>query len=643
MPVKKIITLADFGASYPSGLNTVKHPRFLSDGEFSVLNNAFLFNGRIRQRPPVTVWPVDNGAGTLLTTTIQGLQAITRATGAWSLVGLGATKLAKVVLGGVSVVMTDAMSLAFATSVSLWRSVQYKNYGYAVRPDLNYILRFDDTNYWKNGIAPPSTAAVLAQGAVAGSDAGNFQGVFTFVDVNGVESDYSPLSNTVAIAINRSVDWSSVDVSTNPRVVARNLYRTLPDQKGEYFFVGTIPNNTVTTFNEDLTVDEMGDLAPVGHAVQPAVNYVDIATQFERLWATDGSYVYGSLAEDPDSFPAENIFAFSPDDGQPIKALKAHGSDLLVFKTGSVWSLNQSLGAFEFLPRLIDERNGCIATHSACVADGLAFWYSGKAVFMSDGRSPGVDISSGHVAEIAAVTASKQTGAVGVTFSKYGWYCITFPENGTNPETVYIYDYRRKFWFTWSLVKYVYGPAGMAVATGTPVLMREIIDSNGVGQVYANFAQNKSVLPPFVFDLFSAGLNAVTGDIGGTANFSFKTNPLEVPNPKIPVTIKLRGIDFGAPGLQHSISRILLACESPVVSGDTTTVTLSAYLDGTLYRTRVVSAVGARMWRNLGFSTRARKTDLTEISIIRSGLADLDIRGVQIHGDLWGWLAKEGL
>lgn len=641
MPVKKVVTIGNF----TRGLNTTREvigdP---NDGEFSTLLNHFLLDGRIRLRMPMVGWPILDVSDVLLDTGITNVIALTLDTGSWALIGMHPRKLSNINLGGVSAYHTDPMSLAPASSFEQWHAIQYMNYGYAVRSNLNYILRFNSANIWSNGIAIPSTLATLADGAAGNVEAGDYYGVFTFVDADGHESNPSPISAKLTHAAAKKIDWASVDVSTNPRVTARNLYRTLPNQTGEYFFVHQIADNTTTTATEDCTVPNMGALLETDNDVPPTENYLDIETAFERIWATDGRYVYGSKAENADAFPPENVYAFGPDDGQPITALKRRGTDLMVVKTGSVWALNQTMGEFEFVPRLVDDKNGSPAPASVCTSDGLLFFFSGKAVFQCDGRSPAVDVSSGRIAMFGNVSPTIAEDAVAAIYPRHGWYIIGFPgSSGGETSGLFVYDYRRRYWFQLSFNKTFSGPGGSIVDMDEIVFLRTVLDSDGQPRIFAGFYSSTGGASPVVFDLTAAEPSVGLGDLGGEAGYSFDSL-------LIPSTFTIRGIDLGAPGLQHSIDRILVACNDPRATlglPDTNASLFTAIQLGQdngrfgLGKTRSnVSVLGNHTWKNMNISAHTSKSNVDTISFSRLSRHECIVEAVQIHGHVWNHLPK---
>ena len=645
MPDRRRVQIQNFDR----GLNTSKNPALLLPGEFSALRNFFIKGGQLRMRPGAVAWLfTTNGLGSGNIGAVTGLQMLYQG-GVSSLIALRKTGVSKASFGGSSTNHTDAMTLAFASDDRAWRSTQYNQYGYAVRPDLSYILRFDDASYWSLGIAAPTTAAVLATGAAGSIEAGAYYGVFTFVDADGVESDYSPVSNQHTPGAGNSINWSSVDVSTNPRVVARNLYRTLPDQSGEYFYVGTIADNTTTTYNnEDTTVPEMGDLAPVGHTPPPAVSYIDIETWVERLWATDGEKVYASLPEDPDSFDPEYTFAFRPDDGQEIKAIKRVGDSLVVLKSGSIHALSQSLGAFEFLPRVVDEMVGCVSTKSVAVGDGRVFFRGTKAVFMTDGRNPAVDISTGRIEEFNQ--ASIEGGeSVGVYWARMGWYIISESKPGTG--RTWAYDYRQNVWYRLSWDKHlrvdVVLSAPRSVGIEPMFVATSYVDSDGFGGVYAVAESNSGG----VWDVFPVNASAGSDGYGDTAGALGIMSPNDLVSPitasEIIQEVKWQGQHFGSPGSLHHFRGVRLATDNPAeaaggADAGRTVINLDLYSDSVLVKSRDdLVVVGTHVWKSFGLNAEGQKATLSEVLLKRVSRYELIIKGVEFEADVWDQKPRE--
>jgi len=209
---------------------------------------------------------------------------------------------------------------------------------------------------------------------------------------------------------------------------------------------------------------------------------------------------------------------------------------------------------------------------------------------------------------------------------------------------LFVYDYRRNYWFTiGGTAKSTYKP-GPAAWGGTTyvIFMTEVLDAYAVPHVFCNLGSGS--VDAAVFDLFSADPDANVGDLGGVANYGFGrvSGGVVTVDKEIATIAALRGTDFGAPGLQHSMSRVLINHNTLAI---TETMTLTVYLDKTRnYKTRSgLTLDGAREWKNYGFSTRGTKALMTELRIVRSSIYDLAISAIQLHGDVWGWKPEEGL
>lgn len=628
-------------------LNTAKAKGNLGLGECCTLVNYYPKDGKLRIRPRLEVgysggWTSSDDAINDARS-ISGLQQIL-VSGALYTVTLERQGFSA---GGTA--LTDLMTLSLSDSANLWRSVHLNGKGYAVRSGLTSIIGFDATNFWSVGIAAPSTLAIGVTSATAGAvEAGNYYGVYTFVDADGVESAPSPVSAMWTQGASKKVDWSSVDVSTNPRVTARNLYRTLPGQTGEYFYVGQIADNVSTTATENTTVSEMGDLAPVNNAVPPSANYVDIDTWVERLWATDGEVVYGSLAEDPDSFDPVNTYQFSPDDGQKIVAIRRCGPRLLIFKRGSIWALEQSLGAFEFVPRLVDGVNGVTSPEAIAIGGDTAYFFNGKALCATDGVTPARDISSGNIREFGEVTNTVAGNVAGGFHGSLGWVIFSVPTDTTGTRRTFVYQVNSKSWFemSWNVtvMGFVAGaPPDISIGTfNYPRLMQAVVDSTGGWGLSAVAGKTGSPTDTFAFygkiidTAFNPRIGGVTHQDGSAAGIGAYGVAQDIPQ-----TVRW-ATQMGAPGRYHIFDHLELCTNNPTeISTDTDRTLLATaalYFDeessASKSRSNVV-VVGTRKWKTIRLSSGREKATLTEIEITRSSMHELVIEGARLHGAVW--------
>jgi hypothetical protein len=142
-----------------------------------------------------------------------------------------------------------------------------------VQLDINQIARLLQPR-------APTTALVAAAGA-AGSLTGSYTWKYTFAIMEGdvviAESDLSDISNELALTAD-AASLTSIDVSVDPGVNARRIYRTASDGGSLYFLVTTIMDNTSTTYTDD-TSDEATSALPA----EPSLGVIDGTTEQTRI------------------------------------------------------------------------------------------------------------------------------------------------------------------------------------------------------------------------------------------------------------------------------------------------------------------------------------------------------------------------
>lgn len=151
--------------------------------------------------------------------------------------------------------------------------------------DANLIVRI---------LTPPApSAAPTAAAGGAGVLTGSYRWLITFVITEGLrivsESGPSDESDAVLLAAQAGA-LSSIPTSATPGVNGRRVWRTLNGGE-EFFLVGTIADNSTTTFNDNMTDEEASaaealpdDLgAPPG--ATPADYIEEIIPWNDRLWA----------------------------------------------------------------------------------------------------------------------------------------------------------------------------------------------------------------------------------------------------------------------------------------------------------------------------------------------------------------------
>ncbi len=100
-------------------------------------------------------------------------------------------------------------------------------------------------------VADPTTAPTTAVG-VAGALTGSYYYTVSYVTAAG-ETAYGPFSSPVVSPSSQKVNLTAVPLSPSPLVTARRIYRGTNNNNGPWQLVGTINDNTTTTFTDNNT------------------------------------------------------------------------------------------------------------------------------------------------------------------------------------------------------------------------------------------------------------------------------------------------------------------------------------------------------------------------------------------------------
>lgn len=423
------------------GLNEGQSWAAINENEATVLENFYPFGRKLRRR----------GGIRLITTAgnwdenIFSMFPLKTSVGDWTLLVGGATKLGK--LDGDTI--SDIPSvLTIGSNTNPWCWFQYKDFAYAMREGGTNMLRVDGSSWYTAGIAAPSTAPVGADGGAGNLTAANYYMVYTFYnDATGMESNPSPASNVLALGASKMIDWSSVQTSSNPFVTSRRLYRTLPNQVGEYFYIGSITNNTDTTYADDnVIIADMGRAVSFDNGLPPTQLRFG-AIWKERLFATDGTDLYYSEYLLPECFGDESILSIYPDDGHQIRAVHSYGDRLIIGKTNKIhYLVGADANSFNVLT--LSDRHGCMSHFSMQSAEGLLFWYgTGNNFYRSDGNNV-VEISTIKLRDtLDAIPDSMAHKVVSAIFPSLSWYVSSVPQDETGYNNkVLVYNYKTDAW-----------------------------------------------------------------------------------------------------------------------------------------------------------------------------------------------------
>ena len=423
------------------GLNEGQPTSSINPNELTVLRNMYPFGRKLVRR----------GGVRLLTTVgnwdenIFSMFPLKTSDGTWTMLTGGATKLGK--LDG-DQISTLPSSLSIPSQSTQWQWFQYKDYAYTFREGQTDLLRCDSTSWYTAGIAAPSVAPTLVDGGAGNLTAANYYGVYTFYnDDTGMESNPSPASTVLALGASKMIDWSAIQTSSNPFVQSRRLYRTLPNQVGEYFYAGTVNDNFSTTYADENTI-----IADLGRAVSfdnglPPTGIKTGTIWKERFFCSDGTDLYYSEYLLPECFGDESILSIFPDDGHEIRGLYSFGDRLVVGKTNKMhYLVGADANSFNVLT--LSDAHGCMSQSSMKSAEGLLFWYgTGNNFYKTDGNNV-TEISTIKMRDtldlIPDDLAEKVVAAIKPELSQY-IAAIPIDSSGYNYKVV-VYNWKTDSW-----------------------------------------------------------------------------------------------------------------------------------------------------------------------------------------------------
>ena len=236
------------------------------------------------------------------------------------------------------------------------------------------------------GVQAPLTAPSVAVVAGGSVPVGGHTYKITYLYYDFEESNGGPASAVATTSAgNQQVDLTSVPVG-GYGVTARKVYRDNND--GVYVLVGTIANNTATTFSD--TVAAGTTPIPLDNGLPPT--FGQIVLFLDSLFIADvpgqPSIVYYSQTGFPDIFPEANFIICNQKD--PITALIVYQDRIIVFNRRS---MGQILGRTpdQFRYSHIPGSVGCVdnRTIQTRTIDGVPVlvWLSDKGFYMYNGNS----------------------------------------------------------------------------------------------------------------------------------------------------------------------------------------------------------------------------------------------------------------
>lgn len=618
------LDLLKLGGGYVDG----RSPLDLDDDQFAQLGN-FIGKGRklVRRRGvkvlttmtaldqqvfgrtnSVFSFQENTGAWTVIVGYSRGIARFDETTG--KLVALSGTEPGHTLLPG-------ATETPAAVTLP-WQFLQYLNTGYAVRPGSG-LLRFSLFSFEGAGIPAPSTAPTLSEGGVGVVEAGSYRAVWTEYNTQtGAESNPSPVSNTLAHGANKKISWA-VPFAITPQADGRKLYRTLPDQVGEYFFVALL-GLTETGYQDNVTIDDLGTPVSFDNGLPPGnLRYMTLWN--ERIVATDGVDVFLSEAQLPESWAEDTVIEVFRDDGHQVRALVALGDRCIIGKTNRTHAITQT-GPRKFERVTISDQHGIWSQQScvAAVAENRLFAFGGDNFYVSDGLSMQAIGTTEIRKLIDSIDPKLFEMVTGAIYAQDSLYIAALPgvsplADGSAPPawagsaipgptnlSLVAYDYKNGVWLP---LRHEHGLAPSGLSVG--------FDANLVRKLYATY-----------YDCFLYEFMAQGGNVDELTDFdgTDRTTPIKA---------FLRTKAFlarGGAGLKLALNQLWVLASS--LNQTMKIQVFSHHKQVTPAKERVVSLAGDG-WKLYNLSTIRNPGTTLQIGIEYTGASELEIEALSLE------------
>lgn len=470
-----------------SGLIEGAAPTRIADNQFAQLNNMYPFAGRLKQRLGYTKITL-GGAGSERYTNLARFQPDADH---WYLLAGALTGVDKLVGDTMArIPVTDGQ--VYTSQTYAWTFAAVRGVMYAARKNTGTMKRILSDYMQDAGIAAPSSAPTIADGGAGDMDAGAYIVVVTFRNSDtGAESNASLVSNTLTQAGSKQIDVSGVPVSTNGQVNQRRIWITLPDETEEYFLAGTIDDNFSTTITINVTQDDLGDQLIQANAVPPP-NMEKIAfwQSLQRMIGTDGTDIFYSEPDMPESWDERNLITVNPEDGNRVTALYDDGVRFIVGKTNSIFYL-AGTGTGNLTRNVLSTRHGIVSNESVKSADGLLFFLGpDREIYRSVNGGIPEPISTVAVRNsLDAIPDSELGNAYAEIHTKQSLYMLFVAQTGggTNHMKAIVYNYKTDEWCTFTFAEYA--PAAVAALVDSSSQLRLFMTLYN-GHVYYLFEGN---------------------------------------------------------------------------------------------------------------------------------------------------------
>jgi hypothetical protein len=245
-----------------------------------------------------------------------------------------------------------------------------------------YNQHIEDSQVTLMNIVAPVTKATTADSGAGSGPNGAYYYVYTYYDtINGVESAPSPVSTLLTVA-NKTITVSAMEISTNPNVTHKRLYRTVASG-ATYYRVATVTNVT-TTYSDSITDASLGLVC--GTVLAGVIPPCD-----KLLIYGDRGYFAGDISNVFRMYYSEQYYPwfYKPatnfmDYDIEISALAKVPNGVLTFEKNKFW-LNAGGTPSSFARILVSPIVGCTSQEGFCYRGDAVLFVSKYGIFYTDG------------------------------------------------------------------------------------------------------------------------------------------------------------------------------------------------------------------------------------------------------------------
>lgn len=198
--------------------------------------------------------------------------------------------------------------------------------------------KYNGSAFTRHGVPQAGQTTSFNTGA-AGNPNGAYRYKIVYVNSALVEGNPSTASTTFTVA-NTKIELNSLPVAPQSHgVSAREIYRTVTSG-ATYFLVGTVNDNTTTTYSDNVADASLGQAAPSNKGEPPV--YSTIIYHQNRLFmndATNGALIWYTDLNEPYTVGTTNFLIIGDSSTDFVQSLAVMDNILIVFCQRYIWMI----------------------------------------------------------------------------------------------------------------------------------------------------------------------------------------------------------------------------------------------------------------------------------------------------------------